>query len=118
MIDQDKLKRYIQLDDEIKEREKEQDELKTILKAEMTQDGLKAVKHGNRTLTLTESERVTIKKEDLVTLLATKGLKSCIKMLLEPDMDMIEVSIQIGEIQKEEVDAFIKKTQVQTMKLK
>jgi hypothetical protein len=117
-VDMDKVSRYIELDDEIKLRKEEQDGIKDNLKVEMIADGVRAVKHQNRTLSLTESSRETVKKDDLVALLGKKGLRSCIKMVLEPDMDMLEQAIQNGEITQAEVDAFVKKTPVFTMKLK
>jgi hypothetical protein len=118
MIDMEKVTRYIELDDEIKVRKEEQDSIKDVLKAQMIADRVNTVKHLNRTLTLTESTRETVKKEDFVAFLAKKGLKQYIKMTLEPDMDMVNQAVKNGEITQAEVDAFVKKTPVFTMKLK
>ena len=118
MVDYNKLARYIDLEDAKTAIEKEQEGLKFVLKAQMNHEGIKSVKHNNRVLTIVDSVRKTIAKEDLVVFLAGRGFKSCIKFVTEPDMDIINSLIDSGDIDPDEIAGFIKQTPVCTMKLK
>ena len=118
MVDISQVSKYIELENKIKELEAEQDILKADIKKDMIADGIDRVTCNNHVLTLTHSSRQTVKKDEFVVWLAKNGLKKYVKVILEPDMDLIHQAKDAGEIKDSEYKSFVKNTDVYTMKVK
>jgi len=118
MIDDKKVARLIEVTDQIGELEKVEKKLKDEVKSEMLADKVFTVKSGTRVITITQSSRTTTKDEDLVKFLASKGLKTCLKMTILPDMDQVKEAIKSGLLTQVEIDAFSTTIPVNTMKIK
>ena len=118
MIDKDLLKQLVDLNNQVKELDKQMAPLKKQVKAQMLKDNSDLIEYEDTKFTLTHSERVTTNKDGLLMLIAKNKLGSAYLMqTIEPDIERLKAEIGTS-ISQEEFDAYVKITKVDTFKIK
>lgn len=114
------LSKLVELEEKIKELEKQQKPLKDKIKKEMIAANQTSVNAPDGTsINLTQSSRTTFKDKDaFLKFLAQSGLNGCIDIIYEPNLDRALVEVNNGKIKAEDIQDFYKKTDVYTMKIK
>lgn len=112
------MKRLVELTQQAEEISKELKELKARLKVEMEQQGVDFWTEGGRQITLTESTRHTVKKDDLLIFLKQHELNYCIDSKVEPNLEMVQVAVSNGAISQADYETYVKTSVSKNIKVK
>lgn len=119
-INPDDLTRLAELNAKIKILENEMEPIKSRVKDVMVKEKLTSVSGAGHVFSLSSTVRTTCKEKDkFVAFLASKGLKSCINIVTEPNFDRALDEIKAGgDLTQAEFDQFVKQTPVHTFRIK
>lgn len=112
------MKRLVELTQQSEEISKELKEVKARVKAEMEKQGITVWSEGGRQITLTESTRNTIKKDELLIFLKLHELNYCIDSKVEPNLEMVQVAVSNGAISQADYETYVKTSISKNIKVK